>query len=124
MDIEKDLFEIIGPKAVIEDDSNNSSLSYWGDVFRRLKNNKIAITCLSVILIMIIGSIIIPLVSSYSISEQNLEGTNLSFFKEGHIFGTDNLGRDNFIRVWFGCRVSLIIAFSAVFINLIVGTIY
>lgn len=41
-----------------------------------------------------------------------------------HIFGTDNLGRDLFVRAFEGGRVSLMIAFSAVFVNLIIGMIY
>jgi oligopeptide transport system permease protein len=51
------------------------------------------------------------------------------FFKDStdghmHIFGTDTLGRDIFTRTWSGGRVSLFIAFAAVFINFVVGIIY
>ena len=41
-----------------------------------------------------------------------------------HLFGTDNFGRDLFVRLWRGARVSLMIAFLAVFIDVIVGMTY
>lgn len=39
-------------------------------------------------------------------------------------FGTDNLGRDIWTRLWDGARVSLVIAVVAVFTNIIIGIIY
>lgn len=39
-------------------------------------------------------------------------------------FGTDYLGRDLWTRTWRGARVSLMIAIIAVFVNIVIGTIY
>ena len=39
-------------------------------------------------------------------------------------FGTDNYGRDLFIRVWKGARISLFIAFAAMVIDVCIGIIY
>ena len=41
-----------------------------------------------------------------------------------YIWGTDNLGRDMFIRVLHGGRISLIVGFVAAFVNLIIGVLY
>lgn len=41
-----------------------------------------------------------------------------------HLFGTDNLGRDLFDRLWIGGRVSLIIAFVGTLVECVVGIIY
>lgn len=39
-------------------------------------------------------------------------------------FGTDSLGRDQWTRLWRGSRVSLMIAFLAVIINVCIGVVY
>lgn len=41
-----------------------------------------------------------------------------------HILGTDSLGRDMFIRIVYGARISLLIAFVATVVNLIIGVLY
>ncbi len=123
MEFSKELFV----KESYEPDSQDveeKSITYWQNVWIRFKRNKMAIGSLAIIIFMILGCIIIPIVSPYTISEQNLNAVNQGMFKDGHIFGTDSFGRDLFVRVWYGTRISLIIAFSAVAINLIIGVIY
>ena len=41
-----------------------------------------------------------------------------------HIWGTDTLGRDLFIRVVYGARISLTIGFVAAFVNFFIGVVY
>ncbi|WP_326909609.1 ABC transporter permease [Sedimentibacter sp. MB31-C6] len=47
-----------------------------------------------------------------------------SVHNKTYIMGTDNLGRDMFIRVLHGGRISLIVGFVAAFVNLIIGVLY
>lgn len=53
------------------------------------------------------------------------EFTNINkTLNKQHILGTDSLGRDMFIRIVYGARISLLIAFVATVVNLIIGVLY
>ena len=99
------------------------SMSYWQDAWRRLKKNKMAITSLAIIAFLIVMAIIGPMIRPFSYSDQSFMDINKSP-DSVHWFGTDSLGRDLFVRVWFGARYSLLIAFCAATIDLIIGVIY
>ncbi len=128
--IEKSQFEWVGANVSDAEKIGRPSTSYWRDAMHRLKRNKTAMVCLVIIIFIGLMSILVPMFSPYTISEQHLTHTDAPMFftdsADGHmhIFGTDSLGRDIFTRVWSGGRVSLFIAFAAVFINFIVGVIY
>ena len=104
------------------------SSSFWKDAFSRIVRDKVAITFLVVLLIMIAMAIIVPMVSPYTIDMQHLDHRHAGMMFSNdtcfHIFGTDNLGRDLFVRIWDGARISLIIAFVAVAINVLIGIVY
>jgi oligopeptide transport system permease protein len=67
--------------------------------------------------------VVIPFFWRYTYSDQDLTARNL-FPNAAHIFGTDNLGRDLFIRVIYGARISLSIGIVASIINLTIGVLY
>ena len=54
------------------------SISYWKDVWRRLKTDKVAIICMVYLLIVIAMAVLAPLLSQYS-----YDSTNLSHLNEG-----------------------------------------
>ncbi len=128
--IEKVRFEWVGPNAAESEGITRPSTSYWKDAMKRLFKNKVAVFCLFFIVLLCILAVMIPILSPYTISEQHLLHTNVGIgFKDQtdghyHLFGTDTLGRDIFTRIWGGARTSLLISFTAVFINVIVGIIY
>jgi len=128
--IDKSQFELIGARTGESETIRRPITSYWRDAMHRLSKNKVAMVCLAIIIIITLGSIIIPMVSPYTMSEQHLSHTDAPMgFKDKidghvHLFGTDTLGRDIFTRLWDGARVSLGIAFAAVFINFLIGVIY
>ena len=43
---------------------------------------------------------------------------------KSYVLGTDSLGRDNLTRLMYGTRISLLVAFVAVLVNMIIGIIY
>ncbi len=121
------------------------SSTFFKDGCKRLLKNKVAVVCFVVIILITLASIIIPMVWPYSYDQMlgvtqgqpvDASYNNLAPFEYGateleriaagesvfpHIFGTDSAGRDYFIRVVYGTRISLAVGFFASIIVLIVG---
>ncbi|MDO5337964.1 MAG: ABC transporter permease [Eubacteriales bacterium] len=98
-------------------------ISYWRDAWRRLKENKVAVAALIILLILIFLIIFGPAISGYQFEQMDSEAINQSPSAK-HWFGTDDLGRDLFARVWQAGRVSLIIGVSGALIASVIGSIY
>ena len=47
-----------------------------------------------------------------------------TIFNRSYVFGTDSLGRDILTRLMYGTRVSLMVAFIAVIVNLVIGILF
>lgn len=88
-----------------------------------MKLNKSTIFALSVLSILILMSIIGPSFSSHTYYETNLAAKNLPPSLM-HPFGTDELGRSLFVRIWWGARISLFIGIAAALIDMIIGVFY
>ncbi|HHW06370.1 MAG TPA: ABC transporter permease [Clostridia bacterium] len=99
------------------------STTYWQDVWRRLKANKVAMGSLVFIGLLVIMAIIGPYLNEYSYSDQFLELKNTPPGSQ-FWFGSDTLGRDLFTRVWLGARMSLAVGFVIAFIVLLIGVFY
>ena len=121
------------------------STTFFKDGMKRLMKNKIAATSMFLIIIITLSSIVIPFFWPYKYDKMlgNTPGkpmdssyNNLAPFQYGeteqkriangekvfpHIFGTDAQGRDYFIRVVYGTRISLAVGFFASIIVLIIG---
>ncbi len=122
------------------------SSTFFKDGMKRLFHNPIAVISLVFIVIMILAVIFIPIFWPYkydqSLSAQNgndssyillgpgeygtteLEKIAAGEFVFPHLFGTDSQGRDFFIRVIYGARVSILIGLFASIVVLIIGSIY
>lgn len=105
-------------------DTNNNykNQSYWGDVFFRLRKNKMAMISLYILLILIALCVIVPMVSPYEIQTTNLAGKDLSP-NSNHYLGTDLIGRDLFTRLFYAGRISLGVALAVVFIECTIGVV-
>ena len=121
------------------------SSTFFRDGCKRLYRNKVAFVSLIVIILITVASIVIPMVWPYSYEAQlgvqpgkpvdasfnNLapmeySRTEQALIEQGekvfpHFFGTDAAGRDYFIRVIYGTRISLAVGFFASIIVLVVG---
>lgn len=99
------------------------SLSYWQDAWLRLRHNKLAMLGLLILAALLLASIFAPLLSEHSVTAQSLRDQNLPPSAQ-HLFGTDDLGRDVFVRTWYGARISLFVGFTAALIDFCIGVTY
>ncbi|MBS4804288.1 MAG: ABC transporter permease [Clostridium sp.] len=127
LDLDKELFTPLSDEEKKFDQIVRPSVGYWADAWRRLKGNKVALVSLIMIIIIVIfaflGPILMEKIMGYTYYDTNLQGTDIRPNAQ-HWFGTDNLGRDLFVRTMYGARYSLIIAISAAAINLVIGVLY
>jgi oligopeptide transport system permease protein len=109
--------------------------SLWVDARRRLLANKLAVTGMALLGLVALAAIAMPLLSPYSYDFIDYSvmscapdwwpGDALACRAGGqHWFGTDALGRDLFVRVLFGARISLAVGFIATLVSLVVGVGY
>ncbi|MFZ4109219.1 MAG: ABC transporter permease [Polymorphobacter sp.] len=101
------------------------SMSVWAQARRRFLANRAAVGGLLSLSIITLLAIIVPQVWPHSLDSGSLSAIgkppSLSDF---HWFGTDANGRDLFVRVFFGARISLAIGLIATVIALTIGVIY
>ena len=96
--------------------------SYWGEVFFRLRKNKMAMLSLYILVAIILLCIIIPIISPYEIQTTNLAGKDQSPNSK-HLLGTDLIGRDLFTRLFYAGRISLGVALAVVAIECVIGVV-
>lgn len=115
------------------------SISFWKDGIRRFRKNKIAMTSLIVVLIIMIFAFIVPIFYPYGYETQmkgserlapmQYSAAELERIEAGesvfpHILGTDQNGRDYAVRVMVGARVSLTVGIVASVLILLIGSTY
>ncbi|MDF2504882.1 ABC transporter permease [Clostridium sp.] len=119
----KEKFKIIGCENNNSEEMVRKNVTYWQDAWRRLKTNKIAIISLFLLIVIIILAFIGPIMRSFGTNDVNSSIQNLKP-NSTHWFGTDELGRDLWVRVWVGTRSSVIIGVVGALIELVIGAIY
>ena len=127
-------------------DIMRESTTFFRDGMRKLFKNPLAVISLVVLGLLVVVILFAPLVVpygysqiitvngkrdrtvanmrpfTYSVLEQEAIAEGQEIFP--HIFGTDEIGRDYFIRVIYGARVSLMVGLFASLIVLIIGLLY
>ncbi len=92
-------------------------------LWKGLRQNRTALSSLVFILVVALGSTLVPLVSPYSPGGLD-EAHILQSPSPSHWMGTDGLGRDLLTRILYGARVSLTVGVGTTLLALIIGTIY
>lgn len=122
-ELNKDMFEVIGCDNLNSDAIVRPTITYWQDAWRRLKKNPIAMISLVVLVLLTIMVIIGPYIRGLDYTTINAADKNLDPNSK-YWFGTDNLGRDLFSRIWYGGRVSIAVAICCTAIQVVVGSLY
>ncbi|MEA4920072.1 MAG: ABC transporter permease [Clostridiaceae bacterium] len=94
--------------------------SQFKDIVRRFRKNKAAVIGVAIIAVLIICALFPGLISQSDYNAQSLRDRYQSPSSE-HILGTDELGRDMFTRIVWGCRTSLTIGLSSVLMACVAG---
>ncbi len=122
MNIRADSFSPL-PKDLKKAISERSATTFGQDAWQHFRKNYLAMGGLAVLVLIMVFSIIGPFFSQFDYASNDLMKTNL-FPDWIHPFGTDELGRDILSRTMYGTRISLLIGFGSVVINLTIGIIY
>jgi oligopeptide transport system permease protein len=120
--MDHDLFLPLPKKDQVEE-PEPPSLSFLQDAWRRFRENRAAMFCLVLLFLFTLMAIVVPLLSGYTYDEIHLPLKNsppgATFW-----FGSDDLGRDLFCRVWWGARISLGIGLLAAILDGIIGVMW
>lgn len=100
--------------------SKRRQSSLWGDAWRRLKKNKLAITGLAIVILLSAVALLAPILAREPIDSQNYDSL-YARPSAAYPMGADQLGRDILSRVIWGARVSLLVGLVAQIIVLAIG---
>ena len=122
------------------------STTFFRDGMRKLFHNPLAVLSIVVLVILVATIVVVPMIYPYSYSDMiTVDGkrdktaknlapmqyskNELAAMEKGekifpHLFGTDELCLDYFIRVIYGARVSLLVGLFASLIVLVIGLLY
>jgi peptide/nickel transport system permease protein len=96
--------------------------SQWGDVFKRLMRDKLAVVGLVIVIFLILVAIFANFLAPYDYTIQDISN-RLAWPSREHLLGTDNFGRDLLSRIIFGARTSLLVALISLVISTVIGVI-
>lgn len=109
------------PATTVSSDDYMKKHSQWGDVWRRLRRNKLAVFFMVILILLILMAVLAGPI--FGDAYKKLDPANAFATPSlAHPFGTDNMGRDMLARIAYGARKSLLISVMAVLIATVIGT--
>ena len=102
----------------------NDGVSLWSDAWRRLTQNRMALASSCVFIFVIYACLFGPMLFGQHSGAENDLANNFQKPSFSHWFGTDDLGRDLFVRTLEGGRISLAVGFLATAVSLVIGVVY
>jgi oligopeptide transport system permease protein len=99
----------------------------WRDAWGRLRKNRLAVLGLMMVILLLFVGVFGPMIAPYPYNFQDLPavfaggGGPLPPLSEGHVLGTDQLGRDLLSRLLDGARISVTVALVVQAVILVIG---
>ena len=90
-------------------------------VWRRLASNPLTVAGMVITVVIVALGILAPWIAPHDPAEQDLLESLARPFSEGHLLGTDQLGRDTLSRTLYGIRISIFVGFVITAISLFFG---
>lgn len=100
------------------------SESLYRKAFRRLMKDRLTLLMIGTLIVLVLFSLSAPLIeSTLDVSYRRTNPTNKfqPLFSEGHVLGTDDLGRDHLARLAYAGQITLSIAFAAAILSMTIG---
>lgn len=118
---EEDDFEVVGTKGLDAEKISKPSITFWSDVWRRFRANKLSMLGLIILVVIVLLVCFGPMISGKDY--QFIDASVRNLRPNGtYWFGTDELGRDIFTRVCHGGRISIIIGIACTIVSFVIGS--
>lgn len=102
--------------------AGRKALAFWSDVWRRYRRNIPAMASLILLIIFALLAVLVPMLATRRWDQVDLFATYQRPSLD-HWFGTDALGRDIWLSIWFGARVSLTVGLTAALAQMLIGVL-
>ncbi len=122
MSLTDDLFERVGTKGLSGEELGKKSLTYWADVWRRFRENKLALFGMILLVTIVVLLFVGPIISGKDYQYMDPSQKDLLPNSE-YWFGTDDMGRDLFTRVCVGGRISIYIGLCCTVVMFVIGAL-
>lgn len=110
-----------------QDDGFSPSMNLYQKAFRRIRRDRPTLLAMAVlaffILLAISASFLSETIFQVDQVTQAVRNKYLPLFSQGHVLGTDELGRDHLSRLLYGGRISLGIGVAAAVLSLGIGIV-
>jgi len=95
------------------------------DILQRMRQSRAAIISGGILVTIVVVAIIGPLLSPHDYLQTNFDNLlQRPTISEARFFGTDDLGRDSFVRTLLGVQVTMLVAIVASAVSLLIGVTY
>ncbi|MCG6200302.1 oligopeptide ABC transporter permease OppC [Psychromonas antarctica] len=97
--------------------------SLWKDARIRFMRNKAAMVSLIILCMITLAVIFVPMFAEFTYDDTDWYALHQAP-STLHLFGTDSLGRDLFVRTFIGGRISLMVGILGALVAVVIGTVY